>query len=159
MNAKLAYTRQTKSPATACPLLAPPVLACEVWQLDGRSRQTPGEARTRVVEMSRVRGLAPETVDDLAVIVSELTTNAVVHAPNDTICVIVMLAEREAHVVVIDHGRNGPPCPGSPADEHGRGLPLVEALADQLVRMPAEDGMAMWASVGSSPNPPSKSAT
>jgi len=93
-------------------------------------------------------GLAGPTADDLALIVSELTTNAVVHAPSDTICVQVTLNEHEAHVVVVDRGPHPAFVAKQPDnDEHGRGLCLVEALADRFVSMSAGDGTLAWASM------------
>ncbi len=120
--------------------------ACEVWQLPGRSRWSPREARNRAVELCRSQGLEGETADDLAVIVTELTTNAIVHAPSDTVCVSVILDACEAHVLVIDQGCDLPSSNMQPEDdEHGRGLFLVEELSDRFVRLSAGDGTVAWA--------------
>ncbi|MBO4258702.1 ATP-binding protein, partial [Streptomyces griseorubiginosus] len=119
----------------------------QVWQLPGRSEHTPRQARTLVGGICRRWRVARRVVDDLLVIVSELVTNAVVHAPGEHVTVAVVLTATDVGVAVIDQGPRRPLAAhvAEAEDEHGRGLFLVEALADRHGAQPAEGGTAVWA--------------
>ncbi|MFF5303472.1 ATP-binding protein [Streptomyces sp. NPDC013161] len=126
----------------------------QVWRLDGRSERTPHEARALVTGTCHTWRVPHGIVDDVAVIVSELVTNAVTHAPGDTVTVTVFLHARDAdesevRVVVIDHGprRRVQARHADADDEHGRGLFLVEALASRYEVQPTGDGTAVSACV------------
>ncbi|MFD5858712.1 ATP-binding protein [Streptomyces chartreusis] len=123
--------------------------AREQWPLPGRSQQTPRQARTGVIEACRRWGLPGDAADDLALIVSELATNAVVHAPGKTVFVSLVLTSSAAHVVVIDEGRGESPCeePPVPAGEGGRGLMLVQSVASRFVMTTTATGTTACASV------------
>ncbi|MGW2725108.1 ATP-binding protein [Streptomyces sp. NPDC001492] len=137
----LACPPRTPSPRPSTPCLR------ETWQLSGRSDHTPRKARALVADTCRLwhitRGIAP----DLALIVSELATNAVAHAPGEALTVALLLTPSDVWVAVIDQG---PRCPvearqAGEDDEHGRGLALVEALASRYGAVPAGRGTAVWA--------------
>lgn len=121
----------------------------QVWQLPGRSRQAPARARSLVTDTCRVWRIPRAIAEDLAVITSELATNAVVHAPGPTVGVALLLTAREAWVVVIDHGprRSIEPRHAADDDEHGRGLSLVAALASRCGNRRAGTGTAAWACI------------
>lgn len=112
--------------------------------------------------------LTDRLADDAVVVVSELVTNAVVHAGTDVELVCRLEAETGALVVeVLDHHPSRAPRDGSPeppygTPEYGRGLRLVAALAESWgityrtgaktvwARLPAEgkevvDGMQAYA--------------
>ncbi|MGW2489297.1 SpoIIE family protein phosphatase [Streptomyces sp. NPDC001606] len=97
----------------------------------------PGTARALVrAALAEVPGLAPRLLDDAMAVVSELVTNAVVHAGTD-VEVDWRLEDTGAFVVEV-HDRHPSRAPrdntaGAPpyeAPEYGRGLRLVGTLAD-----------------------------
>lgn len=121
----------------------------------GRSRNTwatklradptaPGDARTFV--RSAVEPLAQaDRLDLVALLTSELVSNAVRHGPAgaDTIRVTVsVLSPRDLRVEVADPGPGFDP--GDPAPERGFGLRLVGALSRRwgVERLP--EGTSVW---------------
>ncbi|MET9913472.1 ATP-binding protein [Streptomyces sp. NPDC006476] len=128
----------------------------QVWQLPGRSERAPHQARALVGDTCRRWRVARRVVDDLLVIVSELVTNAVVHAPGEHVTVAVVLTPTAVGVAVIDQGPRRPIRAHVPEadDEHGRGLFLVEALADRHGAQPAAGGTAVWACLALPPPRP-----
>jgi anti-sigma regulatory factor (Ser/Thr protein kinase) len=83
--------------------------------------------------------------DDAVLVVSELVTNALVHARSGATVTLRARAGR-VRVEVTDHGA-GSPEPRSPAPETvgGRGLLLVAAVAETWGIDPADDGKVVWA--------------
>ena len=86
-------------------------------------------------------------IERMALIASELVTNAVFHA--DTEITIELKAEEGAvHLEVFDRGAGRPvfldPNPEIPG---GLGLPIVEALASSWGMRPREGGKGVWAEV------------
>ncbi|MFD3480538.1 ATP-binding protein [Streptomyces sp. NPDC058695] len=105
--------------------------------LPGRSysRDTPRRARAYVRDFLREWNVPESVVEVLALAVSEFASNALAHVDHDTVDVRVSVTEDEAVVSVTDRGLSGLPTVSTetlPDDEHGRGLALVEALADRL---------------------------
>ena len=92
-------------------------------------RRAVAEVRTTVPDLADVDGLG----DDVALVVSELVTNAIVHGvPPVTLEVSVDVRPRGCLVTVVcsDSG----PWDGSPPEPiRGRGLILVRALADASI--------------------------
>ncbi|MFH8370935.1 ATP-binding protein [Streptomyces sp. NPDC018031] len=88
---------------------------------------------------------APDTVDDVLLTVSELVTNAHVHA-RSTAHVVLTWDDRCLHVGVHDSGGGVPtrrvPDTTSPG---GRGLALVDALSDHWHAHAREDGKTIVA--------------
>ena len=86
---------------------------------------------------------------DVALVVSELVTNAVVHA-GTTSELRVRLADGVLTVIVRDRGGPGEPDAVAPAEVHdqlqvhGRGLMLVEALADRWGSERDAVGTTVW---------------
>ncbi|MFC8670016.1 ATP-binding protein [Streptomyces sp. NPDC057199] len=118
-------------------------------RLPGHSFHTPYEARIHV-HTTLLRWGAPRHVaDDLRLIVSELTTNAVEHTRTQHVDVSVLMTDDEAAVVVVDRGPHCRPEPHQAGgeDEHGRGLAVVETLATRYVARPFGEGTAVWASI------------
>ena len=115
---------------------------------------TPGAVsavRRRIRTVLTDWNLAADTADDVLLVVSELLTNAIVHAlPPATL----RLSRTEVnhcgavHIEVTDRGPATPTGPSAAApdpDEHGRGLTIVTTLATRCgVRVHA-DGTSRWA--------------
>ncbi|MFJ9752298.1 ATP-binding protein [Streptomyces chartreusis] len=120
----------------------------------GRAHTTPAAAREHVDCTCRTWNVPHEVRDDLLLIVSELTTNAIVHGSGTKVVVTVLLSPAHVWVVVDEQDR----APGSPRlrglieprtagddAENGRGLPLVEALATRYQVTASGDGTRAWA--------------
>jgi anti-sigma regulatory factor (Ser/Thr protein kinase) len=103
-------------------------------------------AEARRFAIDALGDLPGDIVNDVAVMVSELATNALVHAAT-SFTVSVDRRERRVHVEVTDAG-SGIPTRRSPGETepHGRGLTIVEELSDQWgTTHPAGDvGKAVW---------------
>jgi anti-sigma regulatory factor (Ser/Thr protein kinase) len=85
-----------------------------------------------------------EVQDSVAVMVSELSTNALLHASGG-FEVAVDRSELTISVSVIDRG-DGTPILQSPkfSEPHGRGLRIVAALSDEWGVSATSDGKAVW---------------
>ncbi|MDI2126331.1 ATP-binding protein [Yinghuangia seranimata] len=99
-----------------------------------------------------VRALIPSgPLDILELLVSELVTNAVRHSPHSgTVTVEVLRRERSVRIAVTDAAATLLPRPRTPvatADEHGRGLMLVEALAEDWGSRLVPGGKVVWCDV------------
>ncbi|MRK02672.1 SpoIIE family protein phosphatase [Aeromicrobium sp. S22] len=108
-------------------------------------RATVAEARQFVVERLN-RWHVPEPVTrDMALITSELVTNAMVHggAPVE---LRLRCAGTQVLVEVQDDAAGEMPRPRDPAqtDEHGRGLHIVDALSDEWGTRGTERGKTVW---------------
>ena len=105
---------------------------------------TPAAARAFALEAME-RGHASVSTDDVALVVSELVTNAVVHGDGD-VRVDVTVATGEVRVEVADHERALPDRHDAPADaESGRGLAIVSQLARRWGVRTEGDGKVVWA--------------
>ena len=108
-------------------------------------RATVAEARHFVVDSLEQWDVPPSVVDDLALITSELVTNALVHggAPVD-----LRLQRSGARVVleVQDDAERQLPRARNPDDdeEHGRGIHIVEALSDEWGTRSTDRGKCVW---------------
>lgn len=136
-----------------------------VAQLDAAPREevdhafplphTPGAVSTVRHRVRAVLGgwnLSADAADDVLLVVSELVTNALVHArPPATLRLWRVPAEGRAavHVEVTDLGPAAPPEPGSAPDpdEHGRGLGIVTALSARCGVREDPGGTSRWAEV------------
>ncbi|MFW6691907.1 ATP-binding protein [Streptomyces sp. MAR4 CNX-425] len=98
-----------------------------------RSARSVGHARDFVVSRAGAAGHA-DRVDDIRVCVSELVTNALVHGtPRGRQFRVQVTVEDDAVRVEVHDASAAPPHLRHPAatDDHGRGLHLVDALADE----------------------------
>lgn len=93
-----------------------------------------GLSRRAITSWLEAFGADDRTIGDATLVVSELVTNGVVHAPASDIDLDARTGDAG---IVISVTTQLPPLanlPGPPAepDEHGRGLGIVSALVDNL---------------------------
>lgn len=106
---------------------------------------------------SRARRFAEEalngdiaTLDVLLLLLSEVVTNAVLHAGSD-VTVRILRNGPKVRVEVADHSKSGPVRRSfSENAGTGRGMILVEELADDWGMQPSEDGKVVWFEVAAS---------
>ncbi|UGQ15465.1 ATP-binding protein [Yinghuangia sp. ASG 101] len=111
-----------------------------------------GDARHRLIAGLTARGLDDSVVDDAALVLSELLSNALKHAyplPSGGVrAAWAVRPDRLLAIEVTDGG--GPTRPRRPSPSltarGGRGLSIIDALAAEWgVRGTAEDGVTVWA--------------
>ena len=112
-----------------------------------RDATSPSRARSFVRAELSAQGL-PDLVDDVELVVSELVTNAVLHAGT---ALVVTLSEDGARVLltVRDHTpRFGPLVRTvTPSDTQGRGLMITEMISDDWgVEIASTSAKSVWAS-------------
>ncbi|MER5973005.1 ATP-binding protein [Streptomyces sp. NPDC002055] len=109
----------------------------------------PGSAATarRLVHVALAAWQMEELADVAALIVSELVTNSVQHARSNSIRITVTRPEAvRVRIGVVDKSKQFPvPREPSAEDEGGRGLALVEALAEDWGTDPLPWGKRVWA--------------
>ena len=111
----------------------------------GMDATTPRAAR-KLVEAALDRWNCRHALDTVALLASEVVTNAVLHGRSE-IDVAVRLLPRTIRVEVTDRSRAGPRPRRAAADaESGRGLALVEGLASSWGSdpLPAGQGKVVW---------------
>jgi anti-sigma regulatory factor (Ser/Thr protein kinase) len=113
-----------------------------------RTRSFPPEAaavaEVRSFVAASVKG-SRSLVDDACLVVSELATNAVLHA-RTPFRVAVDQRDDAVRLVVLDGSPRRPiASDAAPATTTGRGLQIVDALARAWGVEPAADGKAVWA--------------
>jgi anti-sigma regulatory factor (Ser/Thr protein kinase) len=107
------------------------------------SESSVGAARHFVA--ATITDIDSELRDCVSLMVSELSTNALVHAAGD-FEVTVDRSDRDVFVSVRDQGI-GQPVLQSPdaSDPHGRGLRIVDALSDEWgISAPSGTGKTVW---------------
>ncbi|MFF3510754.1 ATP-binding protein [Streptomyces sp. NPDC002573] len=105
--------------------------------------------RRRVGAVLATLGLPADAADNVLLVVSELLTNALVHAlPPATLRLTSVLVEGRG-VVRVEVTDNGPAAPGRPVDpdEHGRGLGIVTMLSARCGVQMHPGGTCRWAEV------------
>lgn len=109
---------------------------------------SPARARAMAAEVVAELQLEP-LGDDVALVVSELVTNAIRYA-EPPVGLEIEANEDTVTVAVID-GSPGRPVPRAPAvdgdGEGGRGLPLVDLLASETGVRPSPPGKTVWAAL------------
>jgi anti-sigma regulatory factor (Ser/Thr protein kinase) len=123
---------------------------------DGTS-STLRDARKDIVEWLIERGFDQELQDRAALVLSELATNAVQASPGRSYAVRLRdLGDRSAVLVVTSHTdyETPPPrehwAPTSTRAARGRGLMIVDALADEVeVDLPSHDTVVVTATLRS----------
>ena len=109
-------------------------------------------ARRFVVSALRREDVPPDRVDLAALLTSELVTNAFLHAGTDT-----RVTVRVNHVIrieVFDAGTGGVSMRSAGVDAtRGRGLHIVDALADSWGHDDSADGAHVWFEIAREPAP------
>ena len=109
--------------------------------------ETPARARQRLSEVDGV--LAPARASEAQLLVSELVTNALMHAPRGGgIRLRIALGGDRMRVEVYDPGQGfepvrPPPAPAAAAPR-GRGLFLLDQLADRWGNARTREGHCVW---------------
>jgi anti-sigma regulatory factor (Ser/Thr protein kinase) len=96
-------------------------------------------------------------VDTAALLTSELVTNAVVHGGGPTLNVGVTDEDEILRVAVTDQNPQLPVLRRvGDGDMNGRGLAIVDELADKWSVTEIDGGKTVWFSIDSRPLPPSR---
>ncbi|HET6877514.1 MAG TPA: SpoIIE family protein phosphatase [Jatrophihabitans sp.] len=107
-----------------------------------------GEARRAAVAALGEWGVADEVIDDAALIVSELITNALRYGDPPIEFRLRLASAGAAPCLVVDVSDGASPRPHlrdmDPAAPNGRGLHLVAALADRWGTRPTGVGKSVW---------------
>ncbi|MFF5962919.1 ATP-binding protein [Streptomyces collinus] len=107
-------------------------------------------ARRHVVALARTLGASvqDEVLETVELLASEVIANAVLHSASPCEVVVTRTAER-LRVEVTDADPTMPSVVAAgPNDESGRGLLLVDALADAWGMQPEPDGKTTWFEIG-----------
>lgn len=105
--------------------------------------ESPRRARHFVRDLLIEDNLA-DTLDIVTLLVSEVVTNAVLHARSE-VTLTVRRDGAAVRVEVADHSMaKAAPQPVTPDSTTGRGMHLVEELADAWGTQPAPDGKIVW---------------
>ena len=107
----------------------------------------PAQARRAVAECAARLGLAPEQGEDLALVVSEMVTNAVRHGSPPV--QLELVADGDTVLVAVADSGAGRPKPrlADPDAEGGRGMTLVDELCAEHGVRPQPPGKAVWAAL------------
>jgi anti-sigma regulatory factor (Ser/Thr protein kinase) len=98
----------------------------------------------------RVLGPGHPAAGTVDLLTTELFTNAIVHTrsglPGGTVTVTIRITGDAVVVTVLDQGSPDAPllAAAGALDEHGRGLRLVDVLADDWGTAPDHSGRAVW---------------
>lgn len=105
------------------------------------------EARRIVADELASAGCNDNTIEDARLLTSELATNAVRHATGtDSYDLTVQLDRGVLHVGLTDSCADRPRVSGRPPDEaeSGRGMWLVDLIAEQWGVEPSPPGKRVW---------------
>ncbi|MFC5910775.1 ATP-binding protein [Streptacidiphilus monticola] len=117
----------------------------------GAAPEEVGRARRWARSQLDGHGLAPDTVDTLVLVVSELVTNAVVHTGREAVLSLAPAVGGRVRVEVADASASAP-APRDAEDDatSGRGLELVACLADRWGWYPDGQGKKVWCELAGS---------
>jgi anti-sigma regulatory factor (Ser/Thr protein kinase) len=114
--------------------------------VDLPARATSPAAARRLLHDALESELAPQVLDDLDIMVTELVTNAVLNARTPCEVVVTVMGPDRLRVAVHDFDPSPPmPNPVDPMSSGGRGLHIIEALAaDWGTDAHPTDGKVVW---------------
>jgi anti-sigma regulatory factor (Ser/Thr protein kinase) len=145
-------------PSSPAPALARTWPRREYWFGLPALRTSARSARDTVRDRLRVWKVPGDTSCDAVLLVSELTTNAVLHTGSGhVLCGLTLTGdERRLRIELHDEGRTPlrpPEFRAGPDEEGGRGLFLVQQLADRWgsARSMRAEGKVVWAELTASP--------
>ena len=130
---------------TAIQLRSPTVpQARHAYSLPNRPESV-GRARAWVRTMLTADGHA-DAIDTASLIVSELATNALVHGDGSEITIVCEADSGILTIGAVDYGTDHPAIlDATEDDESGRGLALVDAIADEWGYEPCDGGKLVYA--------------
>lgn len=126
---------------------SPAAAALEIIMLIPQHPKWVQVARRNAVESLRAWGAPPSVAEAVPLLLSELVTNALRHGdPEQRVRAVLSYTDSTAGLEV-DDGSPNVPVPREPGlwDEDGRGLVIVDALADKWGT--SEDGRTTWCEV------------
>lgn len=105
-----------------------------------------GAGRRAVFQVLSAWDVNAETVDDTVLIVSELVTNAVIHAPAEPPLGLELSVADGVLRVALTDSSPAPPRQRRPSgqDEGGRGIGILDSLASRWGVNPRRGGKALW---------------
>jgi anti-sigma regulatory factor (Ser/Thr protein kinase) len=105
-----------------------------------------GAGRRAVSEVLTDWGVPPDTVGDAVLVVSELVTNAVLHAPADDPLTLDLSVNDRVLRVALSDSSSAAPRRRSPSghDEGGRGIGILDTLASRWGVIARRGGKALW---------------
>jgi anti-sigma regulatory factor (Ser/Thr protein kinase) len=120
------------------------------------ARRAPRLARTFAVKTLAAWAVRAEDVQTVQLVVSELITNAVLHAPESPrITLDLLLTGGAVRVMVSDHSPRAPERRSHPTPwsiERGRGVELVDVLANRWGTEPqGSAGKTVWCDLSAHP--------
>jgi anti-sigma regulatory factor (Ser/Thr protein kinase) len=116
-----------------------------VWEVVARSEEIP-RLRREAVAVVEAWGVARGAEDVVRLGVSELLTNVAVHV-TDPHCRLELRRVGTAVCVFVHDRSDAPPRPGSVCSllaTTGRGLCLLDAMADAFGWTPTDEGKSVW---------------
>ncbi|MFI5662554.1 ATP-binding protein [Streptomyces sp. NPDC051684] len=144
-------TLPTSLAPAASPALATTAPGREFWFGLPALRTSARSARDTVRERLRSWDVPGDTCCDAVLLVSELTTNALLHTESDQVlCGLTLTGdERSLRIELHDEGSTPVRAPehrAGPGEEGGRGLFLVQQLADRWgsARSTRAEGKVVW---------------
>ncbi|MCN9244556.1 ATP-binding protein [Streptomyces sp. RY43-2] len=151
-------TLPTPSAPASTPAL-PTSMPCQEYWFDLPALRTSARSARDTVRARLCDWQVPgDTCCDAVLLVSELTTNAVLHTDSGRLlCGLTLTGdERRLRIELHDDGRTPvrpPECRVGPDEESGRGLLLVQQLADRWgsARSTRAEGKVVWAELATSP--------
>ena len=108
-----------------------------------RSAGAPREARHALRDFLATVACPEQLRDDMLLVVSELVTNAVVHARSDPV-VVGTFDEGRLRIEVHDDDRSPPIVTPAAGPDGGFGIRLVAELSDAWGWAPTESGKRVW---------------
>ncbi|MCX4553415.1 ATP-binding protein [Streptomyces sp. NBC_01387] len=151
-------TLSTPSAPASTPALAGTVPRREYWFGLPALRTSARSARDTVRDRLRAWKLPGDTCCDAVLLVSELTTNAVLHTGSGhVLCGLTLTSdERRLRIELHDEGSTPVRPPEhhiGPGGESGRGLLIVQQLADSWgsARSTRAEGKFVWAELATHP--------